>query len=231
MNGIDFIKVTMLGDSNHNGVFTDPTFISDIYIHTLILFTFLTCLFMFYIVKISKVGFNNHLGDILDKMKPKIDKMNIGDLIQNSDIDLSLKDLVNSSIFKENIMDINFKNLINKIDDEDKFVKLNNDNINKTLILINVLLWIFIISIVFLYNRLIHGHASCSIYDKINWVEEIIQNIIVFSVIGGIELIFLNNIIVNFIPVKPSFIATYGLEQIKKKFYVSDSSTTSTSTM
>ncbi len=220
MNGIQFIKSTMLGSPGTTGVLTDPTFISDIYIHTLILFTFLTCLFIFYIVKLSKDGFKGHIGEMLDKMKPKIEKINIGNLIQNEDFDMNLKELINSSTFKENIVDINFKNLINKIDDEDKFVKLNNTNINKTLILVNVLLWIFIILIIFLYNKVIHGHASCRIYDKINWVEEVIQNTIVFSVIGGLELIFLNNIIVNFIPIKPSFLATYGLEQIKKKFYV-----------
>ena len=240
MRAIDFIKETMIGSSGKSGkydvlegsfserttgVFTDPTFISDIYIHTLILFTFLTCLFIFYIVKISKDGFKSHIGEILDKMEPKINKINIGDLIQNDDFDMSLKELINSDVFKENIVDINFKNLINKTDDEDKFVKLNNDNINKTLIVVNILLWVFIISIVILYNRVIHGHKSCSIYDKINWMEELVQNTIVFSVIGGLELIFLNNIIVKFVPIKPSFLTTYGLDRIKNKFYVQESPT------
>ncbi len=210
-------------------VCTDSTFISDIYIHTLILFTFLTFLFMFYIVKISKDGFNFHIGEILDNMKSNIDNINIGDLIKYKNIDMSLKEFINNSTIKNNIIDINFKNLINKINEEDKFVKLNNQNINRTLILINVLLWVFIISIVFLYNRVIHGHKSCSVYNKIDWMEELIQNTIVFSVIGAIELIFLQTIIVNFSPVEPSFITKYSIEQIKNKFYVPEDTNNSTS--
>jgi hypothetical protein len=224
MNGLIYFKATAVN------IFTDPTFISDIYIHTLILFTFLTCLFIFYIIKLSKNGFQHHIGEMLDNMKPNIDNINMGNLIKNKNFDINLKEFVNNSTIKKNIIDINFKNLIEKINDEDKFVKLNNQNITKTLIVINVLLWVFIISVVFLYNRVLNAHASCRFYNKINWMEELVQNTIVFSIIGGIELIFLNTIIIKFIPVEPSFITKYSLEQIKKKFYVPETTITSTST-
>jgi hypothetical protein len=214
INSLKFTKTTMLG------IFTDPTFLSDIYIHTLILFTFLTCLFAFYIIKLSTDGFKSHIGDILDNLKPKIEKLNVNTFFQNSNIDISLKEFINSPGVKTSLIDINLKNIIDKTDVEDKFVKQNNKNINNSLVLINVLLWVFIISIVLLYNGLIRSHKECSVYDKINWVEEIIQNTIIFSVIGAIEFIFLMTIIIKFIPVEPSFITKYSLERIKNKFYV-----------
>jgi len=183
---------------------TNPTFLTDIYIHTLILFTFLSSLFFFYIVDLSMNAFKNHIDEIIHGMSDKLFK------------------LKETSFIKNNILNLNLKKLIDKKHEEDEFVKQNNKNIKSSIILVNVLLWVFIISIVILYNKLIHGHKECSKYDKIDWVEEIIQNTIVFSVIGIIEFIFLTNIIIKFIPVEPSFIVSYGLEQLKKKFYVSD---------
>lgn len=181
---------------------TNPTFLTDIYIHTLILFTFLSCLFFFYIVDLSTNAFKSHIGEIIYGMRDKLFK------------------LKETSFIKNNILNLNLKKLIDKQHEEDDFVKQNNKNIKSSIILVNVLLWVFIISIVVLYNLLIHSHKECSKYDKINWIEEIIQNSIIFSVIGIIELFFLMNIIIKFIPVEPSFIVNYGLKKLKAKFYV-----------
>ena len=187
---------------------TDPTFISDIYIHTLILFTFLSCLFIFYIVKLSTTGFKHHISTILDEFKP------------------SFEQIKENPVFKYNIFNINFENLINNKDVEDKYVEKNNKNITSTLILLNVLLWVFIISIIVLYNTVVLSYdTTIRKHRTIDWVEELIQNIIIFSVIGAIEILFLNLIIVKFIPVEPSFISSKALEMIKNKFYVPDKTT------
>ncbi len=197
-NSFNFFKTTI------SEIFTDPTFLSDIFIHTLILFTFLTCLFIYYILGLSITGFKNNISILIDKLKPK------------------LNNIKEHPIIKENVLNINFKNIIKKTDEEDKYVKNNNNNIKTSLLVINVLLWVFILSIVILYNILIHSHAECAKYDKINWMEELIQNSIIFTIIGIIELVFFNTVIMNYIPVEPSFITKYGLDRLKNKFYVED---------
>ncbi len=176
------------------GIFKNPTFIADVYIHSLILFTFLTVLFTFLIIKLSKDSFKSELEHVLGNLKPTFDNIK------------------ETPIFKYNMLDINFKNIIDKTHEDDVYVKKNNDENNNMMILINVLFWVFIIFTIILFNY------NCSQSGKIDWLEILIQNVIIFSVIGLIEFLFLKLVIIKFVPVKPSFLITKTFELVKEKF-------------
>ncbi len=181
-------------------LFTDPTYVSDIYIHTLILFTFLSCLFIFFIVDLSTNSFRGHIGEMIEhSLNPHINK------------------LKENPFFKNKIVELNIQNIINNTNKEDPYVKINNESIKTSLIIVNVLLWVFIVITVILFNNLCHDELH------IDWIEEAIQNGIIFSLIGAIEFIFLTFVIVKFIPVEPSFISQNFLSRIKTKFEVVNS--------
>ncbi len=177
-------------------LFNNTTFIADIYIHSMILFTFLSLLFIFFIQKLSINGFNNEVDHGISLLNTRIDK---------------IKD---KPIVKQGLAFINLENIIKNTHVEDKYVKKNNDSIKSNLIIVNILLWFFITLLIIIINN------TCS--KHIDWKELAIQNFIIFSVIGAIEVIFLNLIIVKYIPVEPSYISNKFLEIIRDKFKTVD---------
>ena len=176
--------------------FTNPDFNTDLYVHSLVLFTFLTLLFVVYLMKLTTNSFKSSINNLLEQsIKPEIDK-------------LKKTSLIKSNIFNLNL---NLKGLMNKIDTPDKYIENNTYNIKKMLLIINVLLWVFIIGFVIIFNI-----NSCD--SKINWIELIISTIITFAFIGFIEFIFLIFIIMKFIPIEPSYLSQKILEKTKQKF-------------
>ncbi len=186
----------MFFDSLKN-LFNNTTFVADIYVHSMILFTFLSFLFIFYIQQLSKSSFNSEADHVIDILKIKIDE-------------LKKKPIVN-----QGLAFLNLKNLIKKTDVEDKYVQKNNDSIKSNLIITNILLWSFIIILIIIVN------TTCT--KHIDWKELAVQNFIIFGVIGLIEVVILNSIIVKYIPVEPSYITNKFMDIIKQKFYVDNS--------
>jgi hypothetical protein len=172
--------------------FINPNFNADLYIHSLVLFTFLTVLFIAYLMKVSTDSFKLNIGTLLENsIKPYIDTIKENPLIKN------------------NI--INLKGLINNINTPDKYTENNTYNIKKILLLINILLWVFIIGFIIIFNK-----TSCN--SNINWVEIAITTSITFICIGFIEFIFLKFIIMKIQPIEPSFLVKELLEKTKHKF-------------
>ncbi len=177
-------------------LFNNTTFIADIYVHSMILFTFLSFLFIFYITKISQNSFNAEADHVVEILKKSIDKMK------------------EKPIINEAVSLLNLKNLVKNTNVEDKYVKRSNESIKSNIIITNILLWTFIILLIIIVNTTCNKH--------IDWKELIIQNFIIFSVIGILEIIFLNFIIIKYIPVEPSYITNKFMEIIKNKFKTDD---------
>ena len=174
--------------------FKNPNFNADLYIHSIVLFTFLTILFVVYLMKVTNDGFKSSIGKLLEtSMRPQLDKVKEHPLIKN------------------NVFGLNLKGLINKINDPDKYIDNNTFNIKKTLLLINIILWVFIIAVIIIFNM-----TSCN--SQIHWKELAILTTITFACIGLIELMFIKFVILKIVPIEPSYLVNNLLEKTKKKF-------------
>jgi hypothetical protein len=174
--------------------FKNPNFNADLYIHSIVLFTFLTLLFVIYLMQVASDSFKSNIGDLLEtSMRPQMNKIKEHPLIKN------------------NIFGLNLKGIMNKIDVPDKYTDNNTYNIKKTLLLINIILWVFIIAVIIIFNM-----TSCN--SQIHWKEIAIQTTITFACIGLIEFMFLKFVILKVVPIEPSYLVTNLFEKTKKKF-------------
>jgi Na+/melibiose symporter-like transporter len=129
----------------------DINFNVDLFMHFIILFSFLTILFIYLITKMKSDKFNNELGfffnDIINKNTEKIKK------------EQSL---------------LNPDKLYNK---EDSTVKKHNDNLIRLILTINTLLWIFFIILILVLNYNCNSNLNLK---KIIFENFIIFSIICF---------------------------------------------------
>jgi len=167
-------------------------FLINLLLHSLILFTFLTLFFIFFISKVSKKAFNNEIGhqidNALNKVVPKLKENKMFNLIKDN---------------------INIKSLLDRYKDADKKVQKKNNSLIKNLVIVNIVLWICFI----LFVR----HIT-SIRNDIDLLTIIGENLIVFSFVGIAEYYFFTRIALKFIPVEPSFISKQFLEELKSQF-------------
>lgn len=168
--------------------FSDVNFNINILLHGLILFTILSCLFTFVISNVSTNAFNDEIFHIIkDKLNNKI-----------------LIDIIKKN---SNLSDTILDKLIKHFSKPTKIVEAYNKSLFKNLLCINVLLWIFFITLVMVLKY------NCK---KDLHIGKIIgENCIIFLFVGIIEITFFFKIALKFIPVKPSFISTQFLQSIK----------------
>ena len=112
-------------------------------------------------------------------------------------------------LFNDNIEGIK-NNLKEKYSQPYDLTVNNNKNLFNSLLIINILLWTAFIIIVLILK------FGCNSNLHIGTI--IIENLIVFSIVGLIEFMFFDKIISKFIPVMPSFISSFGLDTIKTYF-------------
>ncbi len=93
-------------------------------------------------------------------------------------------------------------------DQPEKVREINNKNIFKSLYMFITIFIVVFIIIIGISKLLCH---------KLPIKEILIENVIIFTGIGVVEFLFFYYIILKFIPTKPSFIASYTIESIKKK--------------
>ena len=166
---------------------------TNIYVHVIFLFAILSVLFIFIISKLSTKVINT---EIIHMVNEKLSE--------------TYANLNNTE--KQNT-----KNMLNIIPLElltryytrpDKVKETNNKLLfNKILMLLIVLILVLFI-IIGIAKLLCHNLPLKHI---------LIENIIIFTGIGIVEFAFFYFIIFNYIPTKPSFIASYIIDYIKKK--------------
>lgn len=166
-----------------------PSFGIDIAIHSVILFTFLSILFMTYISKLTKNKFDHEITSNIDKL---------------------VKNTIKSDDEKKYIRQIPFDPLIKLYDKESDYVTIQNNWLLTTLTVYIIIMWIVLISaIIFAKNTL---------GDELDLTSLIKHNVIVFIIIGIFEYLFFVNIAFNYNPIKPSTLITTLFSEIKKMF-------------
>jgi hypothetical protein len=174
-------------------IVSEPEFAVNMAMRTLILFSFLSTFFAFYVTKLSKEAFNEEIIRMMDE--------NFGAYI---------KDLKDNSVVKQ-VFDLlpldKFKKIYSK---PEKAVEIHNDGLFTTVLVTNLLLWASLIAIIYIVNE------SC---DKDIDIKEIAtENAIIFIFIGMVELLFFKMVTVKFVSVTPSFISQQFLDKVQKLF-------------
>lgn len=168
-------------------------------LHSLILFTILTFAFWYLISKLSKKVITEEIThNMSNVVKKGLD-----------DIPEELKPIV-----KKNISE--YKSYIDKaekiFDKEDKVVKMNNS----WTIIVNIIsiFFIFLLLFVFLFTLVINQSKGTPEMVKYIFIE----NVILFSFIGVVEIGFFILIGKKFIPTPPSVISKTAIDYLKQKF-------------
>jgi len=170
--------------------FMDVNFNINLFLHFLILYTFLTIFFITFISKVSSDAFNGEVNHIIhnSKLHETIDQNpTIGEALENVPLD------VLSKMYSK----------------PDQAVTNYNEGLFNACIISTVLLWISFIVIVLILK------FQCDSELKIGKI--IIENAIIFTAIGFAEYYFFTKIAIKFIPVEPSFIYKQFFETIKSK--------------
>ena len=185
-------------------------------VHVIFLFFIISTIFIIFITKISSDTINTEFTDLIrNTLLQNYNKLNINKTsvlnktdFQNKTSVLNKTDFQNKDIENNTIDLINFDNLLQIYSSEDMVRKYNNKNVFKSIyITIILLILTFIISLV----------ISKSLCNKIPLKHILVENIIIFIGVGLVEYMFFKNIILKYIPIKPSFIVEYVLQQFKKK--------------
>jgi len=168
----------------------------DIFIHVLLLFTFITIFFFTYISSITKKNLDNTTNSIItDKTDILLNKLD--ELTSKYNLKINWKNLDSLS-----------DNLINNSDDEIPKIKKNNDELLKKTICILVSVYILLIFVILLlkyYYRI-----------NINIKHILLMNFIIFTITAVIEYLFFVNVASKYDPVPPNLILNTVLNKIKK---------------
>ena len=170
----------------------DINFNMNFFLHFLLLFSFLTIFFIFFLGKISTESFNDEVGHLID------------DLLKNN-----VKELKKSPNFNNIVNKLPLRKLSKIYEKKNKVVEEHNNNLIKLVIIVNVLLWIFFITIVCLLK------FECD--SKLNLTEIILENLVIFVFVGLFEYYFFTRIALKFVPVEPSFISKQFMTSVKNK--------------
>lgn len=173
-------------------IFDDANFNINLYMHSLILFSFLSIFFSFYISKLTKDAFNEEISNLLhDTLGEKV------------------KELKENENVKSVIDEIPLEALIKAYSKPDKAVEMHNKGLFNTIFFVNVLLWIGLVVVVVILKK------SCNADVHIG--EILLENAIIFTFVGIVEFMFFTKIAFKFVPVEPSFISKQFLEAVKNQ--------------
>ena len=156
--------------------------ILDFFIHSLILFTFLSLFYYYYSSELSKDKFEKEIETIIDKNEI------IYEIMWRLELDNSISE-------KEKL----FHNM-------DPNTQSNNQMIFNYLLYANIILWMILIFVVYNINM------------NININNLLFSNVITFIIIGLGEFLFFKYVILEYKPVRQSFITQQFIEKLK--FYI-----------
>ena len=195
---------------NPINIFWNAKFGINLYLHVLILLSFLTIFFIMYISKLTTSAFEEEVSSLIkdnlgEPLQTIVDwKENNYPLEFNEEQDTIFVDIKN-----------NADNIITKLQTIYKqpygLTEAKNEGLFNLIKTINVILWIFFVFILLVVN-------NCANLSIKNLSLLILENLVVFTFIGSIEYIFFTQIAFKYVPVVPSFISQQFVSIIKDKF-------------
>jgi hypothetical protein len=167
-------------------------FVINIGIHVFILFCFLSVLFVMYISNIAKEALESELKEAIE---------------HGIETGLGSIEGKKRGALKKVIKNLPMDRFINHYNKTSKPVDVNNKWLTKLIIYINVFLLLLIISGSYLLRW------SCNQCVPLKSI--IIENAIIFTFIGMVEILFFKFVAIKYIPVKPSTLITSSLNSLK----------------
>ena len=166
-------------------------FTANISVHILFLFTILSVLFIKIISKLESQTINTELKTIIS---------------DSIDYNYNKLDLNQKILIKDGLKDVDLNKLIKLYNNENLTKELNNKGIYDSIYTAIILLIVILLIILLVSKRLCNNIPIKHI---------LIENIIIFIGVGIVEYLFFKYIILNYIPVKPSFMMDYMVKKIQ----------------
>lgn len=164
----------------------------NLFLHFLLLFTFLTVFFIVFISKVSSKAFNGEVTELTGK------------IVENN-----IKPLKENKNFENIVKTIPSKQLYDLYSNEDSVVKNTNAGLINNVISILIFSWILFIVVIVLLKY------QCGI--TIHLEEIIVENLVTFAIVGLFEYYFFTRIAGTYVPVAPSFISQQFIDSIKNE--------------
>lgn len=167
-------------------------FVLNVFVHSLIIFTFLTLFFMLYVRKLMKGAFENEIGSLIkDNLGGTVDLM---DEASKKKLGMLLK-YINVDKFIEM-----YKKPSDYVEEYNKWIERGAIGI----VIFSVILLTVIVVILY-YNC-----GKC-----VPLWEIFKENLIIFVFVGIVEYLFFTNIALKFIPAPPSLLTKTVIDKIK----------------
>lgn len=163
-------------------------------VHIFILLTIISSFFFVYVSQLAKNKFHSELSDVV--------KNNLGPSLQKADKDRYIKTLLQG-------MGPNLSQATQYFNGENEATAIENKWLMWTtigIIVVLVLTVIIILAIIKLFCQ------------KIPFVTILKENIILFTLVGAVEVVFFLFIAKNFIPTKPSLVMETVVNSLKTDF-------------
>ena len=161
---------------------TNINFNVDLFMRFIILFSFLTILFIYLISRLSSDAFNAKVGHLLKEIIQK----NTEEMKKNPSFEYNSKLLPLNKLYK-------------MFNQPEPTMKTNNNDLIRLIVIINILLWLFLIVLLLVLKY------NCD--SNLNLNEIIFENLILIIFVGFVEYLFFTKIVLKFMPVEPSFIS------------------------
>jgi hypothetical protein len=167
----------------------------NLFTHVTFLFIILGLFFLIYASKIIDIAVNSHFSNFVEKF------------IYNNSNKVDEDSITLISLLSGNTINESLTNLSTYFSQADKSRYKHNKNISNSIFTIMIFL-VLIIIIIYAINKIF----GCDVKIK-NILGE---NIIIFTFVGIIEILFFLFIIKKYIPIKPSFLSVYLKESLTR---------------
>lgn len=166
----------------------------NIILHVLILFTILCSFFLFYISRIEQKTYENEIRKAANSLKEQLEEHVTKD--QKPEVQNVLKQLP-------------FDDLLTIYNKPAKSTTTNNNWLK-----LNAWLFVAFLFIVFIQFFLICQYKCCC---NVSFAHLIFENIVIFIIVGAIEIGFFVFIASKYVPVKPSTMTNIFINSVKDK--------------
>ena len=166
------------------------TFFINVIIHVFILLMIVSGFFFIYVSQLAKDKFRGELSDVISE--------NLGDALRGADSDGYIKNVLGRVDLQK------FKDYYDRPDPAAATENIWLFRTTVMIVIVLVLLLVIVVVLVKLFCR------------RIPFGSVLVENLVLFTLVGAVEICFFLFIARNFVPTKPSLIVQTTIESVKE---------------